>query len=110
MFAKLLAIIIALGVTGGLALSMRQQETRLAHDSADTHQRVIEHEQMLWRERAIIAALARPQRLRNRIDSLDGEWLALAVELERQRRDHTPNDRALVHLNEEDDHATGFGG
>ncbi len=87
MFAKLLAIILTLGVIGCVLLVNRQQRIEASYALTTIHKRVAEHERSLWKLRTEISELARPERLRQIPQILPGEWMPVAVEMERQRRE-----------------------
>lgn len=60
MFAKLVALILALGACGGGTLAMRQSRLQAAHDLTETRLRLREHDERLLRLRAEIAARTTP--------------------------------------------------
>ncbi len=61
MFAKLLALILALGLVACLLLASRQARLQAAHELADARIRIIERDNELWRLRARIAELTTPR-------------------------------------------------
>lgn len=87
MFAKLLAIILTLGVVGCVLLVNRQQRIEASYTLTNLHKRVAEHDRALWKLRTEISELASPERLRQVPQHLPGEWVPVAVEMERQRRE-----------------------
>ncbi len=60
MFAKLVALILALGACGGGTLAMRQSRLQAAHELTETRLRIREHEERLLRLRAEIASRTTP--------------------------------------------------
>lgn len=74
MFYKLLTIIVALGLIGVVLLVTRQQRIDAAHDMADTHRRLIEHETKLWRMRAEVVRRCRPEDIRSALEQSDISW------------------------------------
>ncbi|MEQ8769862.1 MAG: hypothetical protein RIB60_05060 [Phycisphaerales bacterium] len=60
MFAKLVALILALGACGGGTLAMRQSRLQAAHELTETRLRLREHEERLLRLRAEIASQTTP--------------------------------------------------
>jgi hypothetical protein len=62
-FAKLIAVILAIGVAGCTLLTLRQQRLQASHELAEIERRVAEHDRMLWRLRVEIAARVTPQKV-----------------------------------------------
>ncbi|GJM19856.1 MAG: hypothetical protein DHS20C14_20690 [Phycisphaeraceae bacterium] len=60
MFAKLVALILALGACGGGLLAMRQSRLQAAHELAETRLRLREHDERLLRLKAEIAERTTP--------------------------------------------------
>jgi hypothetical protein len=88
MFAKLLAIILAVGVIGCALLVNRQKRIEAAHELTRLHQRLQQHERTLWDLKARIAQRCRPEEIRLAQQQLEGEWTAYIPELlSRQDRD-----------------------
>lgn len=63
MFAKLVLVILSVGITAGVLLATRQQRVQTAHELADVQRRVAEHDRTLWRLRAEIASRITPTRI-----------------------------------------------
>ncbi len=63
MFAKLTALIITIGLIACVLLAVRQQRVQAAHDLAEVHQRVLQHDRTLWSLRAQVAARTLPSTL-----------------------------------------------
>lgn len=87
MFAKLLVIILALGVACCILLVTRQQRIEASFALTNMHRRVAQHERSLWKLRTEISELASPERIRAMPERLAEDWVPLAIELERQRRE-----------------------
>lgn len=62
MFAKLAAVIVAVGATAGALLCLRQQRLQAVNELAMVQRRVAEHDRTLWHLRLEIAALTTPER------------------------------------------------
>ncbi len=60
MFAKIVAIIVALGVVGCALLALRQSRLQAASELAQAQLRMQEHDARLWKLRARIAARVSP--------------------------------------------------
>jgi hypothetical protein len=60
-FLKLAAVIVSMGVVACILLSVRQQRVQAAHDLAQVQRRVLEHDRMLGKLRAEIAARTTPK-------------------------------------------------
>lgn len=90
MFWKLLAIIIAIGLTACGLLSMRQARLQAVHELADAQLRIWRHDECLLLLRAEIAKritpdgvrtmLARSPGLPDLIDASEAGWLSLPDE------------------------------
>jgi len=74
MFAKLLVIILAIGGTACALLVVRQQRVELSHDVAQTHNRILKHERVIWDLRTEIAARCKPSDVRKLVEQSSGEW------------------------------------
>lgn len=70
MFAKLVALILALGVVGGVLLTIRQLRIQAAHELADVQRRVSDHDRQLWQLRIEIGARVQPEQVARRAESL----------------------------------------
>jgi len=77
MFAKLLIIIVALGGAACVMLVHRQQRVELAHDVARTHQRLLQHERVIWELRTEIASRIRPSDVRALVEQMGVEWVPI---------------------------------
>lgn len=62
MFAKIAAVILAIGVVAGALLSLRQLRLQAVHELATVQRRVAEHDRTLWHLRVEIAARTTPER------------------------------------------------
>ncbi len=65
MFAKLAAIILALGILGCTLLAMRQQRLQAAHELAEAQLRIRKSDEQLWLLRAQIARRLNPENIRD---------------------------------------------
>lgn len=63
MFARLLAVILTLGVCACVLLAARQARIQAAHDLAEARLRIVRRDQELWKLRARIAAHVTPERV-----------------------------------------------
>lgn len=70
MFAKILAVILALGVVACVLLTTRQQRLQSVHDLAVIQKRVAEHDRTLWTLRVAIASKLNPARIEHLASSL----------------------------------------
>jgi hypothetical protein len=61
-FAKIAAVIVAIGIVAGALLSLRQLRLQTVHELADVQRRVAEHDRTLWHLRVEIAARTTPER------------------------------------------------
>lgn len=87
MFAKLLAITIAIGLTACGLLSMRQARLQAVHELADAQLRIWRHDEALLKLRAEIAQEIAPDKVRDMIavtpdipdlmDAADAGWVSL---------------------------------
>lgn len=64
MFAKLAAIILALGILGCTLLAMRQQRLQAAHELAEAQLRIRKSDEHLWFLRTQIARRLNPESIR----------------------------------------------
>lgn len=62
MFAKLAAVILAVGAMAGALLCLRQQRLQAVNELAVVQRRVAEHDRTLWHLRVEIGRLTTPQR------------------------------------------------
>lgn len=60
MFAKLMAVIVSIGVVACVLLAVRQQRVQAAHEMAEVQRRVLLQDRTLWQLRAEIAACTMP--------------------------------------------------
>lgn len=65
MFAKLAAIIIALGIVGCTVLALRQQRLQAAHELAESQLRIRRSDEQLWLLRTQIAHRLNPEAIRD---------------------------------------------
>ncbi|MGI9014353.1 MAG: hypothetical protein ACR2GY_08905 [Phycisphaerales bacterium] len=77
MFAKLLVIVLSLGICGCWLLSLRQERLAITHEIALSHRRVIEQERNVWRMRAEIARRCSPAHLKLMRDAIAADWSPL---------------------------------
>lgn len=87
MFAKLLAILIAVGLTACGLLSMRQARLQAVHELADAQLRIWRHDETLLKLRAEIAQEIAPDKVRELVantldtselvDAADAGWVSL---------------------------------
>jgi len=82
MFAKILTIILACGAIGCVLLVNRQQRIEAAHEMSVIHNRLAEHERSVWRLRAEIARLCRPEQIRDAIERLGDGWQPMVLRRE----------------------------
>lgn len=82
MFAKIIALILGIGVLACGVLVQRQQRYELARDISRAHWRMMEQERTLWELRAEIARRTRPEELRAAVERLDRRWRAIPYRLE----------------------------
>ncbi len=74
MFAKLLAIVLSLGITGIALLVLRQQRIDASHEMTSVHQRLVRHETELWELRSRLINHIRPETVNEQIEQLDSNW------------------------------------
>ncbi|UCD74127.1 MAG: hypothetical protein JSV91_10090 [Phycisphaerales bacterium] len=74
MFAKLLLIILTIIVTAAALMITRQRRIDAMHEMSGLHQRMVEQEAALWILRSRIADRCRPERVREALERLGGEW------------------------------------
>lgn len=63
MFAKIVVVIVSLGLCAAALLSLRQMRTQAAHELAEARLRVLQRDNELWRLRAQIAERVTPERI-----------------------------------------------
>ncbi len=63
MFAKLVAVVLALGACGCTLLALRQSRIQVASEIAQTQIRINEHDERLWVLRARIAERVTPEQV-----------------------------------------------
>jgi hypothetical protein len=76
-FAKVVSIVIALGLTACAVLVQRQQRYELAKGISQTHWRVLQQERDMLALREQIARATSPAALRTRVAKLEREWRAI---------------------------------
>lgn len=64
MFAKLVVVIVSLGLCACVLLAARQARIQAAHDLAEARLRILRLDHELWRMRARIAERVTPERVR----------------------------------------------
>jgi hypothetical protein len=62
-FAKIVVVILALGLCAAALLSLRQMRTQAAHELAEARLRVLQRDNELWRLRAQIAEHVTPEHI-----------------------------------------------
>ena len=77
MFAKLLVIITLIGATACILLVNRQQRIETANEIAQTHRRLLNHDQALWTLRNEIASRCTPDEVRAAMFKLQGDWRSI---------------------------------
>jgi hypothetical protein len=77
LFAKVVSIVIALGLTACAVLVQRQQRYELAKDISTTHWRILQQERDLLSLREQIARRTGPKELRTRVAKLERDWRAI---------------------------------
>lgn len=80
MFAKLVALILALGACGGGLLAMRQSRLQAAHELAAARLRLREHDERLLRLKAEIAGRTTPPAIGEKLASMPDEELVPAID------------------------------
>ncbi|HWB18667.1 MAG TPA: hypothetical protein VG711_00080 [Phycisphaerales bacterium] len=74
MFAKLLVVILSVGVIASALLVIRQQRINTFHDISVIHEKMIDHERVLWKLRNDIANRCRPAEVRMALAQLNESW------------------------------------
>ncbi len=77
MFAKLLFIITLIGATACILLVNRQQRIETASEIAQTHRRLLNHDQALWAMRNEIASRCTPDQVRAAMANFQGDWRSI---------------------------------
>lgn len=77
MFAKVVSIVIALGLTACAVLVQRQQRYELAKGISQAHWRILHQERDLLSLREQIARATGPKALRTRVAKLERDWRAI---------------------------------
>ncbi len=77
MFAKLLVIITLIGATACILLVNRQQRIETANEIAQTHRRLLNHDQALWAMRNEIASRCTPDEVRAAMSTFQGDWRSI---------------------------------
>lgn len=80
MFSKLLLIIVVMGATACALLVNRQQRIETAHEMVQLHQRLLQHQQMLWTLRCEVAVRCQPDQVRQSIAQLGGSWSPIRIQ------------------------------
>jgi hypothetical protein len=76
-FAKVVSIVMALGLTACAVLVQRQQRYELAKGISQTHWRILQQERDLLSLREQIARATSPTVLRTRVARLERDWRAI---------------------------------
>ncbi len=87
MFAKIIVVILGLGITASGVLVLRQQRLEAAFEMTQTHKQILQHERLLWHMRTELAVQRDPSRIRTLMESLDVEWQPIP---EPPQDDHAP--------------------
>lgn len=74
MFAKIVAIVVALGVMASGVLVLRQQRYELCRELYRVHWRTVEQRQALWALRAQISRQVTPAEVRMALRDLEAAW------------------------------------
>ncbi|TVQ30649.1 MAG: hypothetical protein EA376_12395 [Phycisphaeraceae bacterium] len=69
--AKLVAMALAVAATSASLLSARQQRVDIAYEMARLQQRMVEHDETLWRLRMEIAHRTHPDQVQRMVATLD---------------------------------------
>jgi hypothetical protein len=77
LFAKVVSIVIALGLTACAVLVQRQQRYELAKDISQAHWRILQQERDMLSLREQIARATGPAALRRRVTKLERDWRAI---------------------------------
>lgn len=77
MFAKVVSIVIALGLTACAVLVQRQQRYELAKGISHVHWRILQQERDLLSLREQVARATGPRELRPRVAKLERDWRAI---------------------------------
>ncbi len=77
MFAKFLVIITLIGATACILLVNRQQRIETANEIAQTHRRLLNHDQALWTLRNEIASRCTPDQVRAAMSKFQGDWRSI---------------------------------
>ena len=86
MFAKLLLIITLIGATACILLVNRQQRIETANEIAQTHRRLLNHDQALWALRNEIASRCTPDKVRAAMSNFQGDWRSIPAAPDREQR------------------------
>ena len=79
MFAKLLMVILVMAATACVLLINRQQRIDTAHRTAQVHQELLRQQQRLWTLRRDIAIESQPDRIREAIGEIGGQWSPIMI-------------------------------
>lgn len=79
MFAKLLTLVLALGLVASLLLVLRQQRLGAVHEIALAHRRLAERQAEAWMQRRDIADACRPEAVRDAIEIDGAGWAGIVV-------------------------------
>ena len=79
MFAKLLLVILVMAATACALLVNRQHRLDAAHRTAEVHRELLRQQQRLWTLRRDIAIEAQPDRIREAIDEIGGQWSPIVI-------------------------------
>lgn len=79
MFAKLLLVILVMAATACALLVNRQQRLDTAHRTAQVHQELLKQQQRLWTLRRDIAIESQPDRIREAIGEIGGQWSPIVL-------------------------------
>ena len=74
MFGKLLAILLSCGLIASMLLVLRHRRLETAHDLGVAYREMVEHERALWELQAEIARRTRLDALRERLETMPGDW------------------------------------
>lgn len=110
MFWKLLLIILAAGVIAAALLVNRQHRIDAAHEIAGMHHRLTSKEQTLWKLEMEISRRLRPEDVREQLQQMGGEWVALPAPPRKRRKLEPTDDLQLAERKHEEHSKSDFGG
>ncbi len=79
MFAKLMLVILVMAATACALLVNRQQRLDTAHRAAQVHRELLKQQQRVWTLRRDIAIESQPDRIREAIGEIGGQWSPIVI-------------------------------